>query len=98
MTRRMSPNQYLAMLEIYRPGEIGYNKAMTTIDIPEEIDRDEAKLFLAMKLFEKGKMSLGQASLYAGFSKRAFVELLGKHKIPVIDYPVEEIELDIKNA
>jgi len=71
---------------------------MTMIDIPEEINEDEAKLYLAMKLFEEGKMSLGQASHYAGFSKKAFVEILGKHKIPAIDYPAEEIELDLKNA
>jgi predicted HTH domain antitoxin len=71
---------------------------MATIDIPEEINRDEAKLYLAMKLFEEGKMSLGQASYYAGFSKKAFVEILGKHKIPAIDYPAEEIERDLKNV
>ncbi len=42
---------------------------MALIEIPEDINSDEAKLFLALKLFEEGKMSLGQASQYAGFSK-----------------------------
>lgn len=71
---------------------------MAMIDIPEDINGDEAKLYLAMKLFEEGKMSLGQASLYADFSKKAFAEILGKHRIPIIDYPADEIELDLKNA
>ena len=75
-----------------------YNRYMALIEIPEDINKEEAKLFLAMKLFEEGKMSLGQASDYAGFSKKSFIEILGKHKIPVIDYPNEELEEDLKNA
>jgi predicted HTH domain antitoxin len=71
---------------------------MAKIDIPEEISADDAKLYLAMKLFEEGKMSSGQASQYAGFSKKAFAEILGKHKIPIIDYPADEIELDLENT
>lgn len=68
------------------------------MEIPEEIDKEDARLYLAMKLFEEGKMSIGQASRYAGFSKKSFIEILGKHKIPVIGYPAEEIEEDFKNA
>lgn len=71
---------------------------MAVIDVPEGIGQEEAKLYLAMKVFEEGKMSLGQASEYAGYSKRSFMEILGKHNIPVIDYPVEEIETDFQNA
>ncbi|MHC9542877.1 MAG: UPF0175 family protein [Vulcanimicrobiota bacterium] len=83
---------------LLKNGKMRYNRYMALIEIPEDISREEAKLFLAMKLFEEGKMSLGQASGYAGFSKKSFIEILGKHKIPVIDYPNEELEEDLKNA
>jgi len=33
-----------------------------------------------------------QASTPAGYFKRAFVEILGKHKIPISDYSAEELE------
>ncbi len=39
-----------------------------------------------------------QASTPAGYSKRAFVEILGKHKIPVFDYPTEELKKDLGNV
>lgn len=32
-----------------------------TADLSPDVDPDEARLLLGMKLFEKGKLSLGQA-------------------------------------
>jgi len=62
------------------------------LNLPSEIETDEARLLLMMKLYEVGKLSLGQAAQYAGYSKAAFMELLGKYHIPVFDYPPEELE------
>jgi len=62
------------------------------IDLPPEIDARDATLYLAIKLWETGKLSLGQAAKLAGYSKRAFMELLGKHGIPVFNYPAENLE------
>ncbi len=62
-----------------------------TIDLPPDIEPDEARLLLSMKLFEVGKLSLGQAATMAGYTKRTYMELLGKQGIPVIDYPPEEL-------
>ena len=58
-----------------------------TIAIPPSITEDEARLYLAMKLFEVERLSCGQAAELAGYSKRAFMELLGKHGIAVMNYP-----------
>jgi len=46
---------------------------------------------LAVKLFETGKLSIGQAAKLAGYSKRTFIELLSKMGIPVINYPDEDL-------
>ncbi len=63
--------------------------------LPSEIKTDEARLFLMMKLYEVGKLSLGQAASLAGYSKATFMELLGKYHIPVFDYPAEDLEEEI---
>ncbi|MEH1871632.1 UPF0175 family protein [Nostoc sp.] len=66
-----------------------------TVELPPNISIEEARLLLTIKLFETGKLSLGQAAKLAGYSKRTFIELLGKMGIPVVDYPAEELELEI---
>jgi predicted HTH domain antitoxin len=67
------------------------------VDLPSNLSENEAKLLLAIKLYEVGKASLGQAAKVAGFSKRAFMEELGRYKVPVFSYPPEELqqELDV---
>jgi hypothetical protein len=52
------------------------------VDIPVNISEDEIKLLLAIKLFEVGKLSLGQAAQLAGFSKRSFIDVLGNTTFP----------------
>ncbi len=71
-----------------------------TIHIPDTVDLEEkeAKMFLAAKLYEKGRLSLGQAAQLVGYSKETFMELLGEFGVSIINYPVEELDQDIKNA
>jgi predicted HTH domain antitoxin len=61
------------------------------IDLPGNVSEDEVKLLLAIKLYEVGRVSLGQAAKLAGFSKRAFMEVLGRHQVPVFNYSPEEL-------
>jgi predicted HTH domain antitoxin len=65
------------------------------IELPPNISLNEAQLLLAVKLFETGKLSIGQAALLAGYSKRTFIELLSKMGVPVINYPAEDLEREI---
>lgn len=69
-------------------------------EIPDNIDLGdrEAKMLLASKLYEKGKLSLGQAAQMVRLSKRAFMEILGDYDVSVFNYPVSELENDIRNA
>ncbi|MCL4510925.1 MAG: UPF0175 family protein [Bacteroidetes bacterium] len=70
------------------------------INIPDtvELEEREAKMLLASRLYEKGKLSLGQAADLVGLSKRAFMELLGDYDVPIINYPPSELDGDIANA
>ena len=61
------------------------------IDLPPTPSADEAKLVLAVKLLEVGKVSLGQAAKIAALSKRAFLEILGRYGVPVFSYSPEEL-------
>ena len=61
------------------------------VDLPTGLSEDEAIVFLAIKLFEVGKASLGQAAKIAGCSKRDFMEILGQYQVPVFNYPPEDL-------
>ena len=61
------------------------------VTLPFSLSEDEAKLLLAVKLYEVGKVSLGQAAKLAGFSKRAFMEVLGQYHVPISDCSPDEL-------
>lgn len=69
-----------------------------TVALPTSVTESEARLLLAMKLFEVGRLSCGQAADLAGYSKRTFMELLGKHGVPVFDYDAAELADDLHHA
>jgi predicted HTH domain antitoxin len=70
------------------------------LNIPDSIDLDEKELImtLAAKLYEEGKLSLGQAADLVGLSKRTFAELLGKHNVSLFNYPASDLAQDVNNA
>lgn len=71
------------------------NSVEMKVTLPPNLSENEAKLLFAIKLYELGKVSLGQAARMAGFSKRAFLEILGQHRIPVFNYPPEELREEL---
>lgn len=54
----------------------------------------EMKRFLAAKMYESGKLSLGQSADLAGMSKVAFSEILADYNVSLINYPPSEIIRD----
>ena len=66
-----------------------------TVELPLNVSREEAQLAMAVRLFEKSKISLGQAANMAGFSKRAFIDILGRESIPVVNYPAEDLRKEL---
>jgi predicted HTH domain antitoxin len=65
------------------------------VSLPINVTVDEAQLLLAIKLFEVGKVTLGQAAKIAGFSKRAFMEMLGRYGVPVFNYSAEDLRQEL---
>lgn len=70
------------------------------LDFPDnfEIDSHEALMAIATKLYEKGKLSLGQAAELVGLSKKSFLEIVGSYGVNALNYTPEELENDVKNA
>jgi predicted HTH domain antitoxin len=57
------------------------------------VDR-ELRLLLAVKLFELGRVSLGQAAEMAGRGKVEFIDELGRLRVPLIDYDDLDAEFE----
>lgn len=71
-----------------------------SINLPDFIDLNEKeiKLLIATKLYEEGKLSIGEAAQLAELSKRAFIEILGRFDVSLFNYNAEELRNDVKNA
>jgi predicted HTH domain antitoxin len=67
-----------------------------TISLPDnlELDPRQTVRFLAAKLYEAGKLSLGQGAELAGLSKVAFAEILADYDVSLFNYSAEEISRD----
>ncbi len=64
-----------------------------TLDISENLELDEVdtKRFLAAKLYESGKLSLGQAAELAGLTKGTFSEILADYQVSLIQYTIDDV-------
>ncbi len=58
------------------------------------LNEKDTKRFLAAKMFESGKLSLGQAADLAGLSKTTFSEILSDYGVSLINYPSSDILRD----
>lgn len=65
------------------------------LDLPSSLSKEEVQTLLAVKLYETERVSLGQAAKLAGFSKRAFIEILGRHHVPVFNYSPDELREEL---
>ena len=71
-----------------------------TLNMPDniEVDNKQLAILVASKLYEIGKLSLGQAADVAGMTKRAFAELLGSYEVSIFNYPPSDLSTDVANA
>ena len=67
-----------------------------TLQLPDKVQLDpkDTMKFLSAKLYESGRLSLGQAAELIGLSKIAFAEILGDYNVSLINYPVSDILQD----
>lgn len=68
------------------------------ISLNQNVEEFEQQLRLAsaLELFKSHKLSLGKAAELAELSRIDFMFELGKRKIPIIDYPPEDLEKELE--
>lgn len=70
------------------------------LQIPDGVDLKDYdfSMIIASKLYEEAKLSAGQAAEMVGLSKRAFIEILGKHGVSVFSTSISDLKSEIANA
>jgi predicted HTH domain antitoxin len=81
-------------------GDISLKNIQLNLSMPDMVvaTESELKMMLASRLYEIGQLSLGQAADVAGFTKRAFIEMLGKYNVSLFSQTVQELREDASNA
>ena len=71
-----------------------------TLHIPDSLDVDSRDLamLVSTRLYEQGRLSLGQAAEVAGLTKRTFAELLGSYNVSIFNFPASDLSRDVANA
>jgi predicted HTH domain antitoxin len=64
---------------------------------PEEFEA-EARLLLAVRLYEFGRVSTGRAAALAGMERVEFLFALRRFKVSPIGVEPEELQRDVENA
>ena len=66
-------------------------------ETPEEFER-ELRFLVAAKLYEMGRISSGRAAELAGMDRVEILNNLGRYRISVFNYSLEEFEREIREA
>jgi predicted HTH domain antitoxin len=70
------------------------------LNLPDTVDFDEqeALMAIALRLYEKGKVTLGQAAELAGLSKSVFMDTLANYGVSVLNQSPADLDRDVENA
>ncbi|MEE9493214.1 MAG: UPF0175 family protein [Gammaproteobacteria bacterium] len=90
--------------ELSREAEAGHlalitkrgNPLMLALPFSDVLFDHGAKTALAEHLYKEGVLSLGKAAKIAGMPYVLFTEHLSRIGIPVVDYPADELEDELK--
>ena len=74
------------------------DEVLLALGLSPEQFREEAKLLLAVKLYEMGRLSTGAAAQLAGVPKPLFLIKLADYGVDTFDLSDEELRRDMTNA
>lgn len=71
-----------------------------TIQVPDALEKehDETVRFIAAKLYESGRLSLGQAAEMCGMKKWDFPAILAKFNVNYFQYTAEDVIADVERV
>lgn len=79
--------------EIQYPEDLPETLGTTTEDFEQEL-----RFLVAAKLYEIGRISSSRAAELAGLNRVEFLEALGKYRISVFNYSLDELEREIQES
>lgn len=68
------------------------------LQVTRKAFEEEAKMAMAVKLFEMKRLSSGLASSLAGIDRTTFLLSLHRYNVPMIDLEEDELLSDMNNA
>ena len=70
------------------------------LKVPEhlELSEDEVRLLVAVELYREGKLTLKQAAELADLCVEDFIKELGRRKVSVVNWPVEELREELEEV
>jgi len=77
----------MTSLQFFLPDDILYTLNETKNDFIKKM-----RLYSAIELYRKKKLSMGKASELAEMNKVNFMFELGKYDIPIIDYDIDDFK------
>lgn len=69
----------------------------TLKETKEEFEK-EGRFLLALKLYELGKLSSGNAAKLAGISRKEFLLNCGKYKVSIFSDDIDDLHEEIENV
>ena len=74
------------------------DEVLLALGLSPEQFREEAKILIAVKLYEMGRLSTGAAAQLAGIPKPLFLTKLADYGVDTFDLSDEELRRDMTNA
>lgn len=74
------------------------DKLPDVMQVSREQFEKEARLAMAIKLFEMKRLSSGMAASLAGIDRVSFLLKLSDYNVNMLDYEADELESDFTNA
>ena len=65
------------------------------INLPDDVNENDAKMLMAGILFERGELSSGQAAKLIGVTRRFFLENIGRYGFSVFQETIEDLNKKI---
>ena len=84
----------MATTEFMIPYPTGLEDSVLTT--PDEVPQ-QIRLMAALKMFELGKLSSGQAADLAGLSRLDFFDACARYKVSMFNYPAGALEAELRH-
>jgi predicted HTH domain antitoxin len=93
------PGKHITCQQMQSKITIPYSdKLPDVMQVSREQFEKEARLAMAIKLFEMKRLSSGMAASLAGIDRVSFLLKLSEYNVNMLDYEADELESDFENA